>query len=412
MLFSVTSAPQNATSYGRSRSMNSEPLRDDQPVDQSDVALALRAQAGDQEAFAALLERHWSTGARLARRVIKNREEVADILQESALAAYLNLGTLASADRFAGWFCGIVLNHCRMHLRRAHRSPPTHPLEATTVAAGFDVQATVEEGALLAQVTAAVRLLPEAQRQAALLVYFEGLSLNEAAGALEISATALKVRLHRARQALRSQFAVSPSRARPEKKRRRRFTMVEVEVFDVLLHRNTAKDGHEVTSTVIVLREKGGDRVLPVWVGEPEATSIALALEGVETARPMAYHFTAALLEAVGAEVKSVTISRLVKDTFYATASVQRGRTLEQVDARPSDAINLALRTGAPIFAEERVLSKAGKRARVTKAERTGAAALLELQEEHRQAPAKVTREEIEQAHQAWREMGLELLDD
>ena len=188
--------------------------------------------------------------------------------------------------------------------------------------------------------------------------------------------------------------------------------MVEVEVFDVLLHRNTAKDGHEVTSTVIVLREKGGDRVLPVWVGEPEATSIALALEGVETARPMAYHFTAALLEAVGAEVKSVTISRLVKDTFYATASVQRGRTLEQVDARPSDAINLALRTGAPIFAEERVLSKAGKRARVTKAERTGAAALLELQEEHRQAPAKVTREEIEQAHQAWREMGLELLDD
>ena len=188
--------------------------------------------------------------------------------------------------------------------------------------------------------------------------------------------------------------------------------MVEVEVFDVLLHRTVAKDGHEVTSTVIVLREKGGDRVLPVWVGEPEATSIALALAGVETARPMTYHFTAALLQAVGAEVQSVTISRLVKDTFYATASIQRGRTLEQVDARPSDAINLALRMGAPIFAEERVLSKAGKRARVTKAERTGATALLELQEKEQRHTVKVTKEEIEQARQAWQELGLELLDE
>ena len=393
--------------------MNPTALEDAQPIDESDVALALRAQTGDHEAFATLLERHWRMAARVARRLVGEPEEVADILQEAALAAYLNLRTLASADRFAGWFCGIVLNHCRMHLRRAHRSPPTHPLEATTVAVGFDVQATVAEKALLAQVAAAVRLLPGAQRQAALLVYFEGLSLNEAAVALGISGTALKVRLHRARQALRSQFAVSPSRARLQKKRRRRLTMVEVEVFDVLLHRQIAKDGHEVTNTVIVLREKGGDRVLPVWIGESEATSIALALEGVQTARPMTYHFTAALLEAVGAEVQSVTISRLVKDTFYATASIQRGGTLEQVDARPSDAINLALRTGAPIFAEERVLSKAGRRARVTKAERTGAAALLELhEEEHRHAPAKVTRKEIEQARQAWRELGLELLDD
>ena len=395
--------------------MNPKALEDAQPIDESDGSLALRAQTGDQEAFAALLERHWRTAARLARRVIKDREEVADILQESALAAYLNLRTLASADRFAGWFCGIVLNHCRMYLRRAHRSPPTHPLEATTVAAGFDIAATAEEEALLAQVTAAVRLLPEAQRQAALLVYFEGLSLKEAAAALGTSRSALKVRLYRARQALRSQFAVSPSRARPEKKRRRRFTMVEVEVFDVRSRRHVTKEGHEIFSEVILLREKGGVRVLPIWVGGPEALSIALALEGVQTARPMTHDFAAALLEATGAKVQSITINRLIKDTFYATVSVQRGQTAKQVDARPSDAISLALRTGAQLFAEERVLAKAGQRVRLAKTERTGSAAALAERYAGGGAPpgiGKVSKKEAAQHPEAWRELGLELLDD
>ena len=189
--------------------------------------------------------------------------------------------------------------------------------------------------------------------------------------------------------------------------------MVELEIPDVFALRRTTTDGHEVTNSVILLREKGGPRILPVWVGESEATSVALALEGFEPARPTAYHFAAALLASAGAKVESVTISKLVKDTFYATVSIKRGRTVAQVDARPSDAINLALRTHAPLFAEEQVLKKAGKRVRLPKGERAGAPALVEHYQEHdRLANAPVSETEAAQFQAAWREYGLEFLDE
>ena len=195
--------------------------------------------------------------------------------------------------------------------------------------------------------------------------------------------------------------------------------MVELEVFDVALSRHTTKGGQEMIPTVILLREKGGSRVLPVWVGESEGTSIAMALEGFQTPRPLTYHFTASLLEAARVSVQSATIHKLVKDTFYATVSIRRGRTVAEVDARPSDAINLALRTDAPLFAEEQVLTKAGQRVRATKAGRTGSAALLERFEEQRrlvQAGAseeESTQEEhAQRARQALRDLGLEPLDD
>lgn len=189
--------------------------------------------------------------------------------------------------------------------------------------------------------------------------------------------------------------------------------MVQLEVFDVVSRRHETKDGNEVTQTVILLREQDGSRFLPVWVGEPEATSIALALEGFQSPRPMTYHFTAALLEAAKATVQSVTISKLVKDTFYATVSIQRGSTVEHIDARPSDAINLALRTDAPLFAEEQVLKKAGQRVRVTTDERSGSAALVErFQEQVEGAHTAVSEEEVARAEAAWRELGLEFLTD
>ncbi|MDZ4278105.1 MAG: bifunctional nuclease domain-containing protein, partial [Dehalococcoidia bacterium] len=267
------------------------------PVDEGDDALVRRAIGGEHDAFATLIERHARTARRLARRVLSDREEVEDVLQEAALAAYLNLRSLKAAERFAGWFCGIVLNHCRMRLRQARRSPDMRPLD-TAVPAQPDGGAAVEEQLLLADVTEAARSLPEAQRDAALLVYFDGLTPAEAAVALGISSSALKVRLHRARNALRSQFGVASSQATTRKAARRRAGMIELEVFDVFLQRRTSKDGREITNAVILLQEKGEARILPIWIGEAEATALALELQGVQLPRPLTYHFTAALLEA------------------------------------------------------------------------------------------------------------------
>lgn len=377
--------------------------------DQTDASLVARSRAGEHEAFALLLHRHRATATRVARRILRDPDEVADILQEATLAAYLNLRALRSPERFRGWFCGIVLNHCRMQRRRTRRNPAAHSLDGYDAVGAADVASSVQEQELLAEVVSATRTLPAAQRQAALLVYIDGLSLSEAATALGVSPGALKVRLHRARQALRAKFSPVPAGAM-ERQRRRRSNVVELEVLDVVLRRWVNEEGREAAHAVMVLKERGGSRLLPIWVGEPEATSIALELQAVQTARPLTYHFAANILEAAEVKVESVTVTKLVEEPFYASVAIQRGRTKAQVDARPSDAINLALRTGAPLFADEEVMKQAGKRVRLTKAERAGSAAIVEHLRER--APPKITKEELDHAQKAWQEYGLELLDE
>ena len=107
---------------------------------------------------------------------------------------------------------------------------------------------------------------------------------------------------------------------------------------------------------VVLLEETGGERRLPIWIGLPEAYAIAGLLERVELPRPGSYDFAAALLNASRTQVREVRISRLAESVFYADVVLAGGET---VDARPSDAIALALTTGAPITASAEVLEQA-----------------------------------------------------
>ena len=107
---------------------------------------------------------------------------------------------------------------------------------------------------------------------------------------------------------------------------------------------------------VILLDERDGPRRLPIWVGPAEATVLALSLQAVETPRPLAYQLAAALLDASGARVSEVRITRLTGEVFYAVVVVDGPAGRQEVDARPSDAVNLALVTGAPILADSALL--------------------------------------------------------
>ena len=109
-----------------------------------------------------------------------------------------------------------------------------------------------------------------------------------------------------------------------------------------------------------MLEEQGGARRLPIWIGAAEATTLALRLHDVATPRPDTYRFAADLLGAAGAGLREVRVIRLADAIFYAEAVLEDGAT---VDARPSDAINLALVTGAPVLVDEAVLA-AGRRQR------------------------------------------------
>lgn len=109
---------------------------------------------------------------------------------------------------------------------------------------------------------------------------------------------------------------------------------------------------------VVILRDEHNVDMLPIWVGKSEASAISFALEGVSTPRPMTHDLMKAVLDVADAKVLSVVVTDLKDNTYYARVHLLYEDSEYSIDARPSDAIALALRTDAPIFAKEDVLRK------------------------------------------------------
>jgi bifunctional DNase/RNase len=110
---------------------------------------------------------------------------------------------------------------------------------------------------------------------------------------------------------------------------------------------------------IVILRDTQSQLFLPIWIGVFEANAIALRLEGVEPPRPMTHDLLRAMLVQLGGEVEKIVISDLRESTFFAVIHVRNPERSATIDARPSDAIALALRTGSPIFVLRSVLDKA-----------------------------------------------------
>jgi len=110
---------------------------------------------------------------------------------------------------------------------------------------------------------------------------------------------------------------------------------------------------------IIILRDKDGQKVLPIWVGVFEANAIALQIENVATPRPMTHDLLKNVIQDLEATVTKIVVSDLKENTFYAMIYLQRHGETIAIDARPSDAIALALRTRVPIFVEELVIDNA-----------------------------------------------------
>jgi uncharacterized protein len=111
---------------------------------------------------------------------------------------------------------------------------------------------------------------------------------------------------------------------------------------------------------IVLLRERNGERFLPIWIGAVEATSIAFALQGVVTARPMTHDLMRDLLSELGVHVDRIVVTELRDGTFYAEIQMTQAQQSVVVSSRPSDAIALAVRATVPIFANEHVLAEAG----------------------------------------------------
>jgi len=111
----------------------------------------------------------------------------------------------------------------------------------------------------------------------------------------------------------------------------------------------------------VVLREVGGDRTVPIFIGQGDANSIVCLVEGVERARPTTHDLVCQVLESLGATVESVSLTNVDDNTIYAEIALRRpSGEMDTIDCRPSDAIALCLRAGAPLFIDDRVFRDAG----------------------------------------------------
>ena len=339
----------------------------------TDAELVAAARREDREAFAVLVARHRPRAFAVARALVGDRDDAEDLVQEAVIRAYLGLDRLRRPAHFGSWLCGIVLNLGRM-LVRARRDAVSLddvvggrklPLPLDPVDAGPTPEQAVEARELLELVRDALSLLPPAQREVALMYYLDGLTSQEIAALVGSSTGAVRVRLHRARRELRDQLSdlapiTSASRTRKEMP-----FMVEVVLEDVVV-RLAEADGDEPPrlvnerQRVVLLREKDAGRLLPIWIGAPEGDALALQLASESMPRPMTADLMARLVEATGARIERVAINSLRETVFYAVVTVAVDGTTRELDARPSDALNLAARVGAPIFVDEAVLAENG----------------------------------------------------
>jgi bifunctional DNase/RNase len=109
---------------------------------------------------------------------------------------------------------------------------------------------------------------------------------------------------------------------------------------------------------IVLLKTADGNKFLPIWIGHPEAAAILMKLQGATTPRPMTHDLVTEMLGELGAQVVRITVTELKENTFYASITVQQNGSEIEIDSRPSDAIALAVRAEAPIFAAEEVIEE------------------------------------------------------
>ena len=332
----------------------------------TDGELVRRAREGERRAFDELIERHQPIAHSLATRIVGEREWGLELTQEAVLHAYLSLDRLREPSSFRAWLCGIVVNLCKNQLRR----PRVDTLSLELLSGGrsfdslpFSVKAPQPDEVAQARETHrlvldAVAQLSAANREAVLLYYFEQLSVREVASILHISEVAVKGRLHKSRGQLRARLrSTFPKMLRGESlvRQPRSMQMIPVSVFDVII------PDPEKDHRILVLMDEKRRRLLAIWIGPYEADNIALNLREIKGSRPMTYSLMADLLDKAGVQIESVAVSALENECFYATIEARNGENAFPVDARPSDAIALALHTRSPIFVAEAVMDAVGE---------------------------------------------------
>jgi len=337
-----------------------------------DANLVARVLAGDRSAFGVLIDRHRAGALAFARRLV-SRADAEDVVQDALIAAFLAMGNLRAPERFKSWLLGIVINLCRTRLR-LRREGYFDDRYGGRAISGFRLEDAAPSAEFIHEarelhhmISEAVSALPNEMQETVRLHYVEGLKLSEIAVLIEVPLGTVKARIHRARERLRIALASEIGLA-TNREPKGGHSMIEVTVDDVVVRspkNEEAKwlaDGKDYKlgfTRVILLKERSGNRVLPIWVGAGEGDIIAMLLANISVVRPTPWDLTARLLEVGEMKIEKVAVIALRGITYIATMWINAKGKISEVDARPSDAITLALRAGAPIFVTSEVFEQA-----------------------------------------------------
>jgi RNA polymerase sigma factor (sigma-70 family) len=383
---------------------------------QDDGQLVARVLAGEKTAFCLLIDRYRPAALRLANRMLADAVDAEDVAQEALLQAFLGLTSLRNPNSFGPWLLAIVVNLSKMRVRARRDWHPADEWHGGRVLEDFtpaDLQpspeAIYEARELHEIVLAAIRTLPKDQQQAVRMYYVDGLSLWDIGRLARVPIGAIKVRLHRARARLRTELERELADGESFSSRMvKEVPMIEVTVHDVMLRAPKADPETEWLpgpgkkyklgfTRVMLLKEQAGDRILPIWVGAVEGDAIAMLLAGLSTPRPSTFELTTQLLDVAKMKIDKVAVTILRDKTYYATIWVKIRGKIHEVDARPSDAVTLALRKKVPIFVTPEVLE-------TNKTVLTSQIVLPRLEEIHRESREK-RPEEIEMEWKSFRSL-------
>jgi RNA polymerase sigma factor (sigma-70 family) len=329
-----------------------------------DAQLVAAVLAGDREAFGPLLARWQPSVLRLCRRLLGSGPQAEDVAQEAAVAAFLGLPRLADPARFGAWLQAIAANLARMALRRRHRLAleglPPHVAEGLR---GGGSGPTPEDAwasrEIHQAILAALKALPPATREAVIGFYLQGYSYHQLAELLGTPLSTVRGRLYHGRRRLRRTLQpLAEEVLRPAPTRREEHTM-----DTALLDAGVAFVGRLAFSTdcVVMLQERGGPRQLalePVDAATGEV--VELLLKRQQPLAPTTHDLLPRLITALDGRVEQVTIRRLVGKALYADVTLDRNGRRRDVEARPGDAVALALLAGAPIRVGAAVMEAAG----------------------------------------------------
>jgi RNA polymerase sigma factor (sigma-70 family) len=328
-------------------------------MEKTDAELVALAREGNRDAFSSLIERYTQMVNWLAAGMIADGVIACELAQESMVQAYLSLDHLRDAARFKSWLYGITLNVCRSYLRE--RQADVLSLESllggmhaggydhTALLNGaIDPQVIAEERELRALVLQAVQHLSPKERAVTLLFYYEQYTLQEIATLLALSVTAVKGRLHRARKQLRAQLASLYDVLPQERRRNKQMKRATIE---------SVREHPETQQHVVILKDDSNQELV-IHIGKPEAWAIAGGLSEFEQPRPMTAQLMANLLQATGSQLEEVRIDSLKDEVFYATLKIRGPRGEQELDARPSDALSLAVLVKCPIYVADEVMQR------------------------------------------------------